>query len=133
VGVGVAHCVPQPPGQVSGQWYTSSALQGGGVHITTGVSVGACGVRVDVDVWGREDVGVRVGVAAGVGDIDVEATVLAVGDAPPACASSEVSCVCVSRLTVIGCDAPSASCVSKALTTMTWVPGRSLCHDCDTM
>ena len=50
-GVGVAQVVPQPPGQLPlGQWYTSPAWQGGGVHIKTGGGVAVAGAGVAVGV-----------------------------------------------------------------------------------
>jgi len=133
VGVGVAHCVPHPPGQSPGQYRTSPVLQGGGVQVTTGVSVGVWGVGVEVGVaWGG-DVEVGDGVIVGWDGVDEAASPSEVGDVCATSDGSGADCEAVTRLMVTGVDRPSAPWVSNALTTMSYVPGSSLCQVCRTM
>lgn len=124
LGVGVAHCVPHPPGQASGQWYTSCVSHSGGVQVTTGVLVGASSFEAGV-----EGVGVCLGFNGTVGD----ASLLAMGGTCATGGDPDAVLVAASSVMTMGCDWPSTPWASKALTTMTCVPGTLLCQGCDTM
>jgi hypothetical protein len=101
-------------------------LHGGGVHITLGASVGVGGVEVRVQVKEGGAVAVHVGTSVVISGVEVEGTCTSGVDSGDDSAS-------IFRVMTTGCDWPVTPWTLKALTTMTWVPGISLCQDCETM